>query len=308
MDLEKQFKKLRPHLKPNSLKTYASTIRRLKKIDEHLDYRPISTFLKSLPVTNAVTLLTPLIVLEGRTRFGRLYDSLVEDADKMRGQQRLTTTELNNWTSSLEIKKGIKRAKFEVSKLKIFENPRELKSHEFQILQHLLIMTFYSEFHFRSDLVSIKLGRHKGENYYSNGQVFLNQFKTDKQFARRGLLPLIYQPSRSLKALLTRFIYIRSLQPKIKTKYLIVNKMFKPISRNTFYKYMSSIMFKYVGVRIGTSMLRHIYLTEFLSKNPSLKERKKMMYGMQQLSLETQLSYERIYKPNGEIFKPNTKR
>jgi hypothetical protein len=308
MDLEKQFKKLRPHLKPNSIKTYVSTIQRLKKVDEHLDYRPISSYLKMLPVTNAVTLLTPLIVLEGRTRFGRLYDSLIEDADKMRGQQRLTPTELNNWTSSLEIKKGIKRAKFEVSKLKILTNPRQLKSHDFQILQHLLVLTFYSEFHFRSDLVSIKLGRHKGENYYYDGQIYLNQFKTDKQFNRRGLLPLIYEPSRSLKALLTRFIYIRSLQPEIEHKYLIVNKMSKPVSRNTFYKYMSSIMFKYVGVRIGTSMLRHVYLTEFLSKNPGLEDRKKMLYNMQQLSLETQMSYERKYKPNGEIFKPTTKR
>jgi hypothetical protein len=307
MDLEKQFKKLRPHLKSNSIKTYVSTIQRLKKVDEHLDYRPISTFLKTLPVTNAVTLLTPLIVLEGRTRFGRLYDSLVEDADKMRGQQRLTPTELNNWTSSLEIKKGIKRAKFEVSKLKILTNPRELKPHDFQILQHLLVLTFYSEFHFRSDLVSIKLGRHTGENYYYDGKIYLNQFKTDKQFARRGLLPLIYEPSRSLKALLTRFIYIRSLQ-QIKHKHLIVNKMSKPVSRNTFYKYMSSIMFKYVGVRIGTSMLRHVYLTEFLSKNPNLEERKKMLRNMQQLSLETQMSYERKYKPNGEIFRPTNKR
>ena len=305
MELEKQFKKLRPNLKHNSIKTYVSTIKRLQKVDEHLDYRPISNYLKSLPVTNAVTLLTPLIVLEGRTRFGKLYESLIEDADKMRGQQRFTKTELQNWTSSLEIKKGINRIKFEVSKHKLLTNPRKLKSSEFQILQHLLVLSFYSEFHFRSDLVSIKLGRHTGENYYSNGQIVLNRFKTDKQFERRGLLPLRYSPSRGLKALLTKFIYIRSLQDEINHKYLICNKMWKPINRNTFYKYMSNLTFKYIGVRAGTSMLRHVYITEFMAKDPSLQERKKMLHNMQQLSLETQEGYRRKFMPDGEIFKSN---
>jgi len=303
MDLEKQFKKLRPNLKPNSIKTYVSTIKRLQKIDEHLDYRPISNYLKSLPVTNAVGLLTALIVLEGRTRFGRLYDSLIEDADKMRGAQRLTKTELNNWTSSLDIKKGINRIKFEVSKHKLLSNPRKLKSGEFQILQHLVVLSFYSEFHFRSDLVSIKIGKHVGENYFHNGEIVLNKFKTDKQFRRRGLLPLKYSPSRGLKVLLAKFVHIRSLQPEITHKYLICNKMWRPINRNTFYKYMSNLTFKYIGVRAGTSMLRHVYITEFMAKDPSLQERKKMLKNMQQLSLETQESYRRKFTPEGEIFK-----
>jgi len=231
-----------------------------------------------------------------------LFDSLVEDADKMRGAQRLTKTELNNWTSSLDIKKGINRIKFEVSKHKLLSNPRKLKSSEFQILQHLVVLSFYSEFHFRSDLVSIKIGKHVGDNYYHNGQIVLNQFKTDKQFHRRGLLPLKYTPSRGLKSLLTKFIHIRSLQ-EIPHKYLIVNKMFKPINRNTFYKYMSNLTFKYIGVRAGTSMLRHVYITEFMAKDPSLQERQKMLKNMQQLSLETQEGYRRKFTPDGELFK-----
>ena len=141
------------------------------------------------------------------------------------------------------------------------------------------------------------MGHHKGQNMYKNNVIYLNQFKTDKQFAKRGLLPLKFTPSRKLKSLLTKFIYIRSLQKEIDHDYLIVNRSWRPFERNTFYKYLSGITYKYAGKRLGSSMLRKIYITEFLAKNPSLQERKKFLYGMQQLQLETQMSYGRINLP-----------
>ena len=287
-----RFRKLRPNLKPSSINTYVANIKRLRQIDTNLDYQPIATYLKSMAASKAVTLLTALIVLEGRHRFGRLYDALVDDANAIRGNQKFTKTELANWTSSIEIKKGIKRCKFDVDKLDLL-NPRKLKSHEFAVLQHYLVLRFYSEFHFRSNLVSIRLGHHPGKNYYKNGVLYLNKFKTDKQFARRGLLPLKFTPSRGLKILLRKFIHIRSLQG-IENDYLIVNKSWKPVSRDSFYGYMTSVTFKYIGKKLGTSMLRHIYITEFLDSDPNLKERKKFLYGTMQLSLETQEGYRRI--------------
>ena len=95
------------------MRTYVSSINRLKKVDKHLDYGPISNYLKSLPVNTATSVLSALIVLEGRERFGRLYDSFVEDNEKMRGHQRFSNAELKNWTSSKEIKEGIQRIRFE---------------------------------------------------------------------------------------------------------------------------------------------------------------------------------------------------
>ena len=292
--MEARFRKLKPNLRESSIRTYAANVRRLQKVDKHLDYGPISTYLKQLPVSIAVNLLTALIVLEGRTRFGGLYDDLSRDAEKIRGNQRFTPSELKNWTSSLEVKKGIKRIKFEVEKLKLLLEPRPLKSNEFQILQHLVVLSFYHEFHFRSDLVTIRLGHHKGQNMYKNDTIYLNQFKTDKHFARRGLLPLKFTPSRGLKALLRKFIYIRSLQKEIDHDYLICNRSWKPFKRGTFYKYISGITWRYIGKRFGTTMMRHIYISEFLNTNPSLEARKRFMYGMQQLQLETQEAYRRF--------------
>ena len=289
-----RFRKLRPGLKETSINTYVANVRRLRKVDKHLDYGPIASYLKQMSASKAVTLLTALIVLEGRHRFGRLYDGLVEDANRMRGNQQFTKTELANWTSSLEIRKGIKRCRFDVDKAKLLE-PRVLKSHEFATLQHYLVLKFYNEFHWRSDLVSIRLGHHPGKNYYKNGVLYMNKFKTDKQFARRGMLPLRFTPSRGLKILLRKFIHIRSLQPKIDHDYLIVNKSWRPIARHSFYQYMVSLTQKYIGKRLGTSMLRHVYITEFLDSDPNLNTRKKFLYSTMQLSLETQEGYRRIH-------------
>ena len=263
-----------------------------------MEYSTISRYLKSIPISSAVNLLTAVIVLEGRYRFGALYDELSHDADKVRGNQKFTKAELANWASSQDIRKGIQRVKFEVKKRDLLTKPRRLKSNEFQILQHLLVLSFYSEFHFRSDLPSIKLGHHKGQNMFKNGVIYLYDFKTAKKFQERGLLPLTYRPGRALATLLRKFIYIRSLQPEITHSYLIVNKSWGPVKRHSFYQYMSSLTYRYIGKRLGTSMFRHIYVTEFLAKGPSLEERKKFMYGMQQLSLETQESYKRVREPD----------
>ena len=300
MSLAARFKKLRPHLKDSTVRTYVSSINRLKKVDKHLDYAPISNYLKSLPVNTATSVLSALIVLEGRERFGRLYDSLVEDNEKMRGHQRFSDAELKNWTSSKEIKEGIQRIRFEVTKLGLLDRPRKLNAKEFQILQHLLVLTFYSEFHFRSDLVTVRLGKHTGENYFHGGKLYLNKFKTAKQFKTRGLLPQIFTPSRRLGALLRKFVDIRKRQD-IKHDFLICNMKWKPFKRDTFYKYLSGITWKYIGKRFGTSMLRKVYITEFLAKGPGLHERKKFMYSMQQLSMEQQEEYRRLYKPKEKM-------
>ena len=49
--------------------------------------------------------------------------------------------------------------------------------------------------------------------------------------------------------------------------------------------------YRYLGVRLGVNMLRHLILSEFERGNPTLKERKDKMKRMQQMSLETQMSY-----------------
>ena len=294
--LEKRFKQLKPHVRPATIKTYAANIRRLRKISPTLEYHAIAQYLKQMTPTSASNLLTSIVVLEGRERFGRLFEELIADADKMRGSQTFTRAELANWSSSRAIKKGLERAKFDVQRLGLLEVKKH-KAHPLQTLVQYLVLRFYSEFHWRSDLASIRIGKNTGKNYFHNGIFIMNDFKTSRKFKDRGLLPLIFTPSRSLAQLLRKYIEVRNEQ-NIDHDYLLFNKSMKPIKRDTFYKFLTRATFKYIGKKLGTSRLRHIYITEFLAGNPSLRAKQKMLRGMMQLSLEMFESYGRLHLPD----------
>ena len=296
--LEQRFKQLKPNVRPATIKTYAANVRRLRKISPTLEYHAIAQYLKQMTPTSASNLLTSIVVLEGRERFGRLFEELIADADKMRGSQTFTRAELANWSSSRAIKKGLERAKFDVQRLGLLEVKKH-KAHPLQTLVQYLVLRFYSEFHWRSDLVSIQIGKHTGKNYFHNGIFIMNDFKTSRKFKDRGLLPLIFTPSRSLAQLLRKYIEVRNEQ-NIDHDYLLFNKSMKPIKRDTFYKFLTRATFKYIGKKLGTSRLRHIYITEFLSGNPSLRAKQKMLRGMMQLSLEMFESYGRLHLPDDD--------
>ena len=296
--LEQRFKQLKPNVRPATIKTYAANVRRLRKISPTLEYHAIAQYLKQMTPTSASNLLTSIVVLEGRERFGRLFEELIADADKMRGSQTFTRAELANWSSSRAIKKGLERAKFDVQRLGLLEVKKH-KAHPLQTLVQYLVLRFYSEFHWRSDLVSIRIGKHTGKNYFHNGQFIMNDFKTSRKFKDRGLLPLIFTPSRSLAQLLRKYIEVRNEQ-NIDHDYLLFNKSMKPIKRDTFYKFLTRATFKYIGKKLGTSRLRHIYITEFLAGNPSLRAKQKMLRGMMQLSLEMFESYGRLHLPDDD--------
>jgi hypothetical protein len=135
-----------------------------------------------------------------------------------------------------------------------------------------------------------------GENYFHHGQIILNKFKTSKKFKKRGLLPLIFTPSRSLSTLLRKYVEIRKAQEP-GHDYLIFNKMMKPFKSNSFFHWLTATTFKYVGKKLGTSQMRKIYTTEFLATDPGLKQKQRYMRDMMQLSLETHESYRRVNMP-----------
>ena len=126
----------------------------------------------------------------------------------------------------------------------------------------------------------------KDKNYYvaSTGTLVLNRFKTHRSFARRGLLPLKLDVKRTTKRVIAE--YLRNVEGD----YLFSMTGAK-LTKQAHNNILIAHSHRYLGVRVGTTMLRHIVLSEFDKKNPSLKERKAQMKRMQQLSLETQMSY-----------------
>jgi len=289
--LEKRFRELKPNVSERTIKTYATNIRRLRKVDKHLDYRPISAYLKSLKPSIASNLLTAVIVFEGKERFGDLYRTLNQLTEERRYQQRFTSAELDSWVTVQKIREGIRRAKFEVDRLQLL-TVKKHKSHHLQILVGYLLLRFYNEMHWRADIVSVRLGKHTGQNYFYAGKFYLNKFKTSRKFKERGLLPLIYTPSPSLAKLIRQYLAVREAQD-MSHDYFLFNKSKRPVQRSAFYDLMTRVTFKYIGKKLSVSMLRHIYATEFLAGDPSLAAKQKMLRGYMQLSLDTFESYAR---------------
>jgi hypothetical protein len=287
-ELEKRFRQLKPKVKPKTIKTYATSIRRLRKVSPNLDYEPVSQYLKKLSVSNALNLLTAVIVLEGRERYGRLFDQFAEDAFRARNSQQFTPAEREKWTSSAEIKKAIERIKFEVQKHDLL-TVRKHPPRKLRYLVQYLVLSFHAELQWRSDLPSVLVGRHRGKNYFFNGKFFLNQFKTAKFYRK---LPAVFTPSRKLGKLLRQYLEVRAAQ-ELDHDALLFNTKMKPIKRNAFYKFLMSTTKQFVGKGFGVSMMRHVYVTEFLAKNPSLLEKKNKLKQMMQLRVERLESYAR---------------
>ena len=97
--LQRRFRELKPDASANTIKTYRNSILRLRRISESLNYPEISNYLKKINPTVARNLLTAVIVLEGRERFGRLYDGLISEARELRGTQTFSQAERANWSS-----------------------------------------------------------------------------------------------------------------------------------------------------------------------------------------------------------------
>ena len=301
--LAKRFRELKPDISERTIKTYVSNINRLRKVSQYLEYGPIAEYLKTKSATQAANLLTAVIVLEGHERFGKLYKSFINDAEQLRSSQKFTNAEVNNWVTINEIKDGIRRIKWEVDRLDLLAARRH-KRHELTLLLQYVLLKFYNEFHWRSDIVSVRIGKHTGKNYYHNGKFYLNVFKTAKQFKARGLLPVVYTPSRGLKQLINKFLKVRAAQD-IKHDYFLFNRSLKPVSRSAFFAMMARATKRWIGKPLGPSMLRHIYVTNFLSKDPSLNEKKAFLRTLMQLSLETLESYGRRTETGKLAANPN---
>ena len=210
------------------------------------------------------------------------------------GSQTFTAAELENWTNPRAITAGISRIKFDVERLKLFQPPRKLPAHLFKILVQYVTLKLYREFHWRSDLKSVRIGKLAGHNHFDKKRFYLSKFKTSKHFAKKGLLPMVFTPSEGLERVIKKYLAVREKQD-FDNDYFIVNMRGKPFTSSTFNQFLTSTTFKYVGKKLGSSQLRKIYVTAHLKGNPSLREKRAMARSMMQLSLVTHESYARLY-------------
>ena len=119
--LRRRFREIKPNAADGTIRVYAAGMRRLYKISPKLEYHEIANFIRTKSATLARSILTPLIVFEGRERFGRLYDGVIHEALQQEGHQRFSKAELANWASIKMINSGITRSKFDVDRLDLLK-------------------------------------------------------------------------------------------------------------------------------------------------------------------------------------------
>ena len=279
-------KRNKPDLSPNSVITYVAHIKRVRIHAPELSGKKVLKYLDGLKPHIANQLISAVVARYPRfrqhvTRYRKL-------AEKYRDEnaQKGTEKQRENWTSIASIKRAVRLMRRE---LKQFGFTRDSR-----LTMAFLSWSIMLEHTMRNDLPSLKIAETSKdaggpENYYvvSLGQIWLNKFKTAKAFKRRGLLPLKLQLKKPLKLLIMR--YLRSRKD---SNFLISQPDGRPFSKSAFRNLLLNSSKKYLGVKIGSTQMRHIVLSEFLAKDPSLLQRKSMARSMQQIKLETQLSYQ----------------
>jgi hypothetical protein len=287
--LSQTIRENKPDLRELSIKTYAAHVRRVvKAVGSHsLPEDATLEYLDSLKPGIANQLISALTAYKPRFRvhISRYRD--VAKRNRLAQAQKSTEVQRDNWTSVNSIKRAVRLMR------------REIK--QFGFVDHRLVMSYFAwaihlQHAMRNDLPSIRIAEttqhaKPGSNWYvvSKGSIWLNVFKTSRGFKRRGLLPLVLKLDKPLVKTIARYLSQRRGNPT----HLITQRVgHKPMSRHGFRNLLLSSSNRYLGVKVGSTQMRHIVLSEFLAKNPSLAQRKRMARSMQQLSLETQMSYE----------------
>ena len=160
-------------------------------------------------------------------------------------------------------------------------------------IQEYIILKFYKLYHLRNDLAELKVIKHrdyiklsKDEEKQDNWiiidgrarNVILNNFKTKKSFKKVKI-----ELDKELARVIRKFLKLND------TGYLLINQKGTPLTKNTFSVYFRRMMKKYTGKSVGSSLLRHIFISEKTKGMTSVAERReladKMLHSVSTQSL-----------------------
>ena len=256
----KMLKERKPNLSAYSYLTYRTSLKRLAKISPTYEPGPIIKYIKELGNPNvARNLLVPLLILKGEV-FREVFNSLSDKFEEIKMDQKPTANQLKNITTLKDIKRMIRRMRENIDAHKLLKKPFA----SLNTVQKRLVIAYVSfalliDVTMRSDLNSVLVvatnskATEKDANYYvaSTGTLILNRFKTHRSFARRGLLPLKLDVKRTTKRVIAE--YLRNVEGD----YLFSMTGAK-LTKQAHNNILIAHSHRYLGVRVGTTMLRHV--------------------------------------------------
>ena len=263
----------RPKLSPNSLKTYVSTLSSFyKRMNaNNIDFfsknvNEIIESLKEVESNKRKTLLSALFILTGEDDYKKLMLSDCKIVNENYKKQKATPDEKENWISIDEIQQKYKE--YLQAVVPMFHNKASINEKTIVEFFILALMSGVAGIPPRRslDYADMKIRNYNKDidNYYENGKMVFNQYKTFKQYGRVIIDVKIMAPD--LNILIKKWMKIN------KTDYLLYSSNGNKLSNTQLYQYNNKIW----GKNVSTNIYRHVYLTEFYKQPRTYMEMEKM--------------------------------
>lgn len=283
----------RAKLSPNSIKTYVSILASLygkMKGEAGLDFFNTSKTLildhiKEVPANKRKTLLSALFIITGLDDYHKMMLEDCGQVNKQYKEQKMTTTETDNWVSWAEIE--AKYAEYLANVEKMFSKKGVIDGHYIIRFLILALMSGVAGVPPRRSLdytdMKIKAYDPKTDNYYDSkrGVMVFNKYKTFSTYGQATIDVKSRAPK--LNAILKKWVAINP------TDYLLYSTNQKKLSSPQIVVLNNSI---WGGKKVSVDMYRHIFLTHCYRDNamPPLTEMEALAHDMGH-SIGTALQY-----------------
>ena len=295
--LKKLLKDKRPHLSDSSITTYTNIVLRIQRELGQPTDDELEDYLDKFPATQARNMITPLMILyEDSQRHRRLFEKYNLKAVDQLDAQRLSASEQQNWISKRSMRDALRRLKKDCEIHKVFRGISTEKN--WRLRQSYVLWSVHYECPWRNLLGDCRVVASKRDvdakaNYYvpRENSFYISIFKTARAFKRNGHeLPIVHKMRPKLAALIERHVANRD---GVATTFLFCGINGRPLSKSSYSNVLTGMTKKYLNKRIGSSLWRHIWLTDWSRGAPTLKERKRVAHLFHQISLITQMRYVR---------------
>jgi len=295
-------------LAPSSIKLY---LRNMEKLNGNAPLRSLSFLKNTADIVSKISeykdntkrgylisICSVLSLDKSSAKKQKLYDEyfkMMMDMNKMlksdESKNEKTDTQDKNWIEWSEVEKKWDELH---AKVAAFAGNRELNEHQYETLLQLMVLSLYvllpprrNEYQNMVVMKSVPAGASTDKNYYDVDRrvMILNKFKTSKKEGQKTI-----QIPDNLSAVLATYLKFHPL---------LKGKKIKPNTEVTFLVYfdgspldkvnsITRILNKVFGRRVGSSMLRHIYLS---SKYGEVQEQQKKDAEMMGHSTSQQKDY-----------------
>ena len=269
--IEEALKRNRPHLSISSVRTYTSIIRNLAKqlgvepeagFFEKEHHKVMEHLQKNVRPDRRKTILAALVSLTGKGKATDEYrvqmSKDADDYDEKKEAQTMTDRDKQNWVGQDHVLSVYKTL---LKDTHLFNKPT-LTIAEKDRLQNLVILSLYVLIPPRRslDYVTMKIRNFNkdDDNFFDKSTLFFNKYKTSKKYGEQ----IIKCPPKLA-------VMLRRWKAKQDSDYLLTGKNNSPLSQSQLTLRLNKI---FGGKRVGTNLLRKMYLSDKYKDVPQLKE------------------------------------